>query len=913
VSADESRKFRRNLAIRWCAVKLSLRGQDRLDATRVDVSDAPSSDVLHSILSSRPFQTTLTDAVRQLLAGTSKREWTSTLRDAGVTARDGRYAQLVGWLDAAREPDAAPDRTPPESVAHENALRYTAALGQGQVAPVWADYPTLDEAIDSDLADGPLAVLAAADQTPTIAAHIDKTDFAEQPRQQRENTFRLLSVLDTQCDVYLICTGRTARWLADTHRSDLPLDFDDYLNTTHDSNHPAEKVVDDALSALDPEGGPVQLLRALADEPTETVPQASLPEMLRRDSSTVSQYLSTLKKLGLVDCYSAGAGNHISLRDSGSEVLDRLDAEIGRQSKLDSLFDATGKSRKRPCNPAPEREGEGPPGQHPPAAADTAAASADDSATAPYRTRFLDRTTHDATASLATSGAITVSRGDVADSRSTPTEDLHVRGVSYDANRDEAIVAVRGTTPLQYITSIALSLASPRLFDNALPLDRLDEIDLSPFILRSARCIGCLSSDAENDPQVLRDNFIEWGQELAEMTTDLRNDECDDRGQLRSEIMRSAHGLAGSIAHLLDVAGVDLIRELRIPSPVNDSDIDDIMETVSVAATIQSTYGHYATYRQLFEDRPAKLETALSPQVDAADPYGTYIGSLVVRSPSPDRVLEPLADHLADPLPVREDRPEIAVEVPLREADRSDYVGVLNRVGERKNLTATPEAVTLCQTLVSNPWALSTALNRLGEESQQRPIRLDEVRVALAHLDAEELLPDATPTVSKTVTALLRSAHPLSKTELAERAGISPRSLRSDGNLDALVALDLVRETEDENYRFTLPFATDDERGTQVCPDVVDDDHAVPRDVLYETVLSLVDDPGSRVADPDDPLGALFFGPGIDIEVLVAELPWIEPWVRVARLLSGSHHTELTRQTVRFGAEIEQQAVGLPG
>jgi hypothetical protein len=376
--------------------------------------------------------------------------------------------------------------------------------------------------------------------------------------------------------------------------------------------------------------------------------------------------------------------------------------------------------------------------------------------------------------------------------------------------------------------------------------------------------------------------------------------------------MRSAHGLAGSIAHLLDVAGVDLIRELRIPSPVNDSDIADIMETVSVAATIQSTYGHYATYRQLFEDRPAKLETALSPQVDAADPYGTYIGSLVVRSPSPDRVLEPLADHLADPLPVREDRPEIAVEVPLREADRSDYVGVLNRVGERKNLTATPEATTLCQTLVSNPWALSAALNRLGEESQQRPIRLDEVRVALAHLDAEKLLPDATPTVSKTVAALLRSVHPLSKTELSEKAGVSPRSLRSDGNLDALVALDLVRETDDGNYRLTLPFATDDERGTQVCPDVVDDDHAVPRDVLYETVLSLVDDAGNRVADPDDPLGALFFGPGIDTERLVAELPWIEPWVRVARLLSGSYHTELTRQTVWFGAEIEQQAVGLP-
>jgi hypothetical protein len=184
--------------------------------------------------------------------------------------------------------------------------------------------------------------------------------------------------------------------------------------------------------------------------------------------------------------------------------------------------------------------------------------------------------------------------------------------------------------------------------------------------------------------------------------------------------------------------------------------------------------------------------------------------------------------------------------------------------------------------------------------------------VALAQLDAEKLLPEATPTVSKAVAVLLRSARPLSKTELAEKAGVSTRSLRSDGNLDVLVALDLVRETEDGNYRFTLPFATDNERGTQVSPDVVDDDHAVPRDVLYETVLSLVDDTGSRVADPDDPLGALFFGPGIDTEGLVAELPWIEPWVRVARLLSGSHQTELTCQTVRFGAEIEQQAVRLP-
>jgi DNA-binding MarR family transcriptional regulator len=774
---------------------------------------------------------------------------------------------------------------------------------------VWADYPTLDEAIDSDLADGPLAVLAAADQTPTITAHIDKTEFAEQPRQQRENTFRLLSVLDTQCDVYLICTGRTARWLADTHRSDLPLDFDEYLNTTHNSDHPAEKVVDDALSTLDPEGGPVQLLRELADEPTDTVPQARFSEILCRDSSTISQYLTTLEELGLVDRYSEGAGNYVSLRKSGSALLDRVDAEIGHQSELDALFEQTGNSYKRPCNPARGREGEAPPDQQQPAAAADSTTTPDRPATTPYRTRFLSRTTHDATAAVATTGEITVAKSNVADSRTESTETLHVRGVSYDADRDEALVTVRATTGFQYITSVALSLASPRLLDQALPVNRLENIDLSPFMLRSARCIGCLSSEAEENRQELRDGIIEWGKKLAGMTTDLQNGEYEDRDQFRGEIMRSAHGLAGTIAHLLDVAGVNLVREVRIPNGLHENDISGIAKTMSIAASIQSSYGHFATYRQLFEERPKKLQSALLPTVDAADPLGEYIGSLVVRSPAADRVREALADRLSDPLPVRDDAPEIAVQVPIRDVDRSDYVAVMSRVGDRKGLRKTREAVTLCQTLASDPWAVSSALNRLGSESRPREIRLDEVRVALSHLDADDLLPETAPTVSKVVAALLRSAHPLSKTELAEKAGVSTRSLRTTGNLDALVALDLVRETG-TGYRFALPFATDEERGGHICPSAIDDKHATTRDVVYELVCEVVDDGPMRTADPDDPLGAPFFGVGLDIQSLVGQLPWLNPWVRVVRLVCN-RGSSATRQTVAFGATIKQQPVGV--
>lgn len=875
-------------------MNLSLAGQDRLDAVTVDASSQPPSSVWQSIATSDRFERHLIESVRDLLADTRYYDWVPTLRDAGVTAQEGRYAQLIAWLDR-----------PPEHDYHQDALEYTAALGQGQ-APA---YSTLDALLNADLADGPLAVLDAADCTPSIAAHLDKTEFAERPRQQREDTLKLLSTLDTQCDVHLLCTGRTARWLADTHRSDLPLDFDDYLNTTHDSDHPTEKLVDDACSALDPEGGPVQLLREVADEPTETVPQASLPEMLRRDSSTVSQYLNKLEGLNLVDRYAVGAGNHVSLHKSGSALLDRLDAEIGRQSELDALFEQTGNSCKRPCIPAHGREGEAPLDQQQLTAAADSTATPDRPATAPYRTRFLNRTTHDATAAVATAGEITVAESNVVDSRTESAEALHVRGVSYDADRDEALVSVRATTGFQYITSIALSLASPRLLDQVLPVNRLENLALSPFMLRSARCIGCLSSEAEEDRQVLRDGIIEWGERLAGMTTDLQNGEYEDRNQFRSRIMRSAHGLAGTITHLLDVAGVNLVREVRTPNGLNESDISEIAKTMSIAASIQSSYGHFATYRQLFEERPKKLQTALLPTVDAADPLGEYIGSLVVRSPAADRMREALADQLSDPLPVRDDAPEIAVQVPIRDVDRSDYVAVMSRVGDRKGLRKTREAATLCQTLASDPWAVSSALNRLGSESQPRDIRLDEVRVALSHLDADDLLSAATPTVSKVVAALLRSAHPLSKTELAEKAGVSTRSLRTTGNLDALVALDLVRET-DAGYRFTLPFATDEERGEHICPAAVDDTLATTRDVVYELVCEIVDDGLMRTADPDDPLGAPFFGAGLDIQPLVGELPWLNPWVRVARLLCNREGSA-SRQTVAFGATIEQQPVGV--
>ena len=178
---------------------LTWRRDDVIDAAaRVDAGDHSPTGVWHEVATSDGFQDELVDAVRELLAGTRRPEWERTLLEAGVTARDGRYARLAAWLDR-----------PPEHDAHQDALAYTAALGQGTVT-VYGERCSLTDALEGDLADGPLALLEATDRTPTIAVRVGPA-FRERDREQRENTLALLGVLGQVCDVHLVGTRPTAR------------------------------------------------------------------------------------------------------------------------------------------------------------------------------------------------------------------------------------------------------------------------------------------------------------------------------------------------------------------------------------------------------------------------------------------------------------------------------------------------------------------------------------------------------------------------------------------------------------------------------------------------------------------------------------------------------------------------------
>jgi hypothetical protein len=158
--------------------------------------------------------------------------------------------------------------------------------------------------------------------------------------------------------------------------------------------------------------------------------------------------------------------------------------------------------------------------------------------------------------------------------------------------------------------------------------------------------------------------------------------------------------------------------------------------------------------------------------------------------------------------------------------------------------------------------------------------------------------------VSKAVGTLLRSTSPLTQTALADAADGSTRSLWR--HLDALVALDVVRETGD-GYRLALPFQ-DGERGERIVPDAVGDDLAARQDLVFDVATALVED-SSKFGDALDPVGSVFMEFPPDFRRLRRHLPAVDPWVRVAKVLCNG--PESPSRTVEFGPSVEQTALGV--
>ncbi|MFC7175347.1 hypothetical protein ACFQL0_21805 [Haloplanus litoreus] len=217
---------------------------------RVDVTDRTPAQAYREIATAEGFERALVDAVRELLAGEPHAR-RRVLEDVGVTAADGGYATVLTALDRPAEDDR-----------HQEALETTARFGAAE-ASILGHLP-----LDA-VTDGPLAALDAVDAEPTLAARIG-AGFRERPHAERKAVLSLLARLGGVCDVRVVATGLTARWIAREHRDVLPAAFSDAVDAHRKEAPAVDDAVEAARDALDPDSREVSLLRRIAEEPAET-------------------------------------------------------------------------------------------------------------------------------------------------------------------------------------------------------------------------------------------------------------------------------------------------------------------------------------------------------------------------------------------------------------------------------------------------------------------------------------------------------------------------------------------------------------------------------------------------------------------------------------------------------------------
>ena len=882
--------------------QLTLTQQSPLSAVTAVTLDAPVGDIWERITTTDGFQSALETAVVGLVGDQHAGARAYVLEQLGVTALGGLYASAVAALV---------DENPIHGRWQEQALQLTQDFGSAERSVVGLHAPV------EEIVDGPLAVLRVSTAMPTVAVRVDDA-FDELRADQQADIVELLANLANAVDLRIVATGRWQRKLAREYREQLPA-VSEQCNAGPSAGAIAA-TAEEARAALAADGRKVRILRQLAEQTSETLSYNQLYALHEVSDGAIRQCLTngdqSLADLGLVETFSraTGRGSAVELLAAGRELLDRLNAKIGRQQRIESVVSESGNPSddSRVIPSAHE-------GRHQPVAEVVAerggcgsgAGAADDRDFDRYRlphhhqVRSAARYRYAAAAGTATGGGITL-----VDHPIPEKDDRGEPHWYYDHEDDRLLVGAEYDNPMKGWVCIALALADPRTFRHVLTPERFEAGKLGDMLadhtdlLRSTRCLGYLA-DRNAAPEDYTDALLEAAGDLRELTKDWYHGNFENPDQFRAIILREAHGLAGTMVHLLDLADVDLVREFRLPNFARDYDASDrqnFAETIAIGATIQSRYREFAAYRQLLEDREDKR--TFPPTVDADDPFGQLIGSFVIVGKGVEGCADRLRRRLANQ-DIHDDAPEFGVRVPVKTGDERRHIAqTVKLMCGQKSIRPARAATSMVGVLTGTPYDAAKALHNLASETKapRRRVRLDEVRYALSTLEMDRILPAMEkPALSKIVHALLVAETPLVQSELAERAGVSARSIRT--HTERLAAFDFIRET-DAGWRFVLPLRGDsehDEQGDDVLPWFMatsgeDDDQeqdSFVRDVLAEVVHSLL--PPDRYADPDDSVaGALFTEPGKRVSALREAWEWLDPWLSIVQMLCDGATTDCT-------------------
>jgi len=757
-----------------------------------------------------------------------RREARDVLLDAGVGALDGRLADVVATLAAATDRDA--DAVPAQS--HREVVDVLRALGSGHVDGQPSGLDDLFRA---------LPPLLASTQTPGSTPRISVRLGVSWPscrREARSQVLRFLADLAVAVDVDVVLTDAAAETIVDAHRADVPTTL---LTQSRNRRAPphGDAGADAGDGSISSDGRPAAVLAALSTSSTDSLSYRSLARRMALDSPPY-EAVRRLADRALVERMDRADGaTVVSLRPAGADLADALDRSHGLLSGRSSPAlsrstdtpgsdspDHTPPKSLPPCRVVPE---DGTPPPDPPADRDSAGderpaeaaeAAADGDRTDRYGEglvwpRYGDRADWVPALEAHSQGEMTLVDADLS-ARLDDDRDGRQPHVSYVDGDDAVVVGAEYHNPMQFATALASGLTSERLLATADWGDRIGDglrgLDISAKpVLWSAVCMGWLPSDVDDGDDYL-DELRDARDDLREMSGEVRHDDGADRG----DVARTALGLVGTIVQLLDLLGVDVVIEMRIPecsrhySPANPDRREDLVDHIGMLSALTSRVGAFSAFRQLFEDRPEKRSDAFTPGFDRGESprRGSNRAGIVVCGDGVESLADDVVDAVDAPRPLHDDAPPIGVDVDVSVGARDGRIkSTARRMLRSRGLRPTLVATAALAGFVASPWSAADAVHwGLSLEADRRDVHLDEVRRALASLDVDRLLPDAAPAARAGVGALLDADGPISQAELARRADISTQSWRN--HRDALAAAGVVRETAD-GWRLCLPFRSE--------------------------------------------------------------------------------------------------------
>lgn len=811
--------------------------------------------------------------------------------DVGVTALDGTYARY-----AARAVRYAPQRDAGTAgmTPWHRLLYLTRHLGQH----VYGLHTEL-QAVE----DGPVPILAAGDQEPTVAVHLE--DVLALKSNQRAAIVRYLVGLTPGVDVRLIGSQLTQRQFLAKHRRDLPASTVERAEQRLHGDRAATRTAQtrqqalDALEDLGLDHPDWERLQTIATTPQQRRSYSALGADpcidLDREGVRVG-FAKRMRDHDLVETLSAQNDTQLVLTTVGLVALQEhpdltLEADSDGSSVSAGGWDTehTGETSESPDSGATDHRVATPPnsqhrtvlpqtadegGEDRPAAEGDAAVAGgtSDAAGRDLDTDWLSLAEHHATAAAAEPG------GTALVSRDFDTSGTNIdERFSYDEDRKEIVVRAE-TASVMALTGVRLckALASDKAFNHVLTQANLDGgpgqsglegLPVSePVVLRDGACLGYLATEDATGSKYRR-RLMEARNELLAMTEGI---DCSDLdAEHAGDVLQAAQGLFGTLVRVYDLLGWDVVVQLRTPAWLTSSpeSRDALAHFMAKATAVSSRHGVYSANRILWEPREAKREqTVCTPDIDADDPVGTTNPSWVLVGPDVDQLQEDLT--FDEYLSLQEDGQHFSafcLEETIVDGDRREaWAETAARIMSFKtDLEETRQSIAVLRAFLEDVFDGAAALMRLNgdEENGQRDLRLNDLRTALAlwgRDSPERICADVGPaSVSRAIHALLDADRALSSSELAAATDVSTQTLRNNAEyFDALEAAGLL-DREQPNpggatqWRLTFPFDDEQYQSSRPAPDVlvgeewqVEGLEALPVEQVFEVFVTISDEYG---------------------------------------------------------------------